>query len=176
MSTRLQGLPPVADARTRFLVLGSFPGVRSLQQQQYYAHPQNQFWKILQTLWPQAPWPADGDYAARCVCARSLGLGIWDVYASCEREGSLDSAIRGAVLNDFVHLLGQCPLLLGIGHNGSESFRHARAVEQSLAGTGLQGRVRFHKLPSSSPAHATWNFERKLGAWRAALQEHGLLA
>ena len=173
--TRLTGLPPLVTPATRVLVLGSFPGLRSLQLQQYYAHPQNQFWPVLRALWPQAPWPADGDYAGRCVCALAQGLGIWDVYASCEREGSLDSAIRHAELNDFPALLQRCPQLSGIAHNGGESFRHARAVEQSLAHAGLAGRVRLYKLPSTSPANASWTFERKLAAWRAVLQEHGLV-
>ena len=173
---RLQGLAPLVQSGTRLLVLGSFPGVRSLQLQQYYAHPQNQFWRILQQLWPRAPWPEDGDYAARCACALAQGLGVWDVFASCEREGSLDSAIREAQLNDFVALLRQCPQITGIAHNGGESHRHARAVEQSLAHAGLAGRVQIHKLPSTSPANASWTFERKLGAWRAVMHEHGLLA
>lgn len=173
---RLQGLAPLLEPGTRVLVLGSFPGARSLQLQQYYAHPQNQFWRILQQLWPHAPWPEDGHYAARCACALAQGLGIWDVYASCEREGSLDSAIRAAQLNDFPALLRQCPQLTGIAHNGGESHRHARAVEQSLAQAGLAGRVQIHKLPSTSPANASWTFERKLGAWRAVMHEHGLLA
>ena len=173
--SRLQGLRPVVSPATRVLVLGSFPGVRSLQLQQYYAHPQNHFWPIARSLWPQAPWPADGEYAARCACALAQGLGIWDVYASCEREGSLDSAIRAAQLNDFPGLLRQCPQLVAIAHNGGESFRHARAVEQSLAQAGLAGRVQIHKLPSTSPANASWSFERKLGAWRAVMQEHGLV-
>lgn len=174
--SRLQGLAPMVSPGTRVLVLGSFPGVRSLQLQQYYAHTQNQFWRILQQLWPQAPWPCDGDYAARCACALGQGLGIWDVYAECEREGSLDSAIRNARLNDFPTLLRQCPQLRGIAHNGGESFRHARAVEQSLARAGLTGRVQIHKLPSTSPANASWTFERKLSAWRAVMHQHGLLA
>ena len=174
--TRLKGLAPLVSPTTRVLVLGSFPGVKSLQLKQYYAHPQNQFWPILQRLWPQAGWSTDGDYARRCACALAQGLGIWDVYASCEREGSLDSAIREAQLNDFPGLLRQCPLLTGIAHNGGESFRHARAVEQSLAHAGLAGRVQLHKLPSTSPANASWPFERKLSAWTAVMHEHGLLA
>ncbi len=173
---RLLGLAPLVQPGTRVLVLGSFPGVRSLQLQQYYAHPQNQFWRILRQLWPQAPWPEDGDYAERCACALAQGLGVWDVYASCERKGSLDSAIRQAQLNDFPALLRQCPQLTGIALNGGESFRHARAVEQALAHAGLAGRVQIHKLPSTSPANASWTFERKLGAWRAVMHEHGLLA
>ena len=117
-ATRWQGLAPVADARTRALVLGSFPGLRSLQQQQYYAHPQNQFWPLLQALWPACPQPARNDYAGRCEWLLSRGLGLWDVYASCEREGSLDSAIRAAEVNDFAGLRLSCPQLTLALHNG----------------------------------------------------------
>lgn len=175
-AARLQGLAPVASPTIRVLVLGSFPGVRSLQSQQYYAHPQNHFWRIMQALWPDAPWPADRDYAGRCACLLACGVGLWDVYAACEREGSLDSAIRAAELNDFPALLAQCPLLRGIAHNGGESFRHAQALDQALALAGLQGRVQLHRLPSTSPANASWTFEHKLSAWQAVMQEHGLLA
>ena len=115
---RWQGLAAVADARTRALVLGSFPGVRSLQLQQYYAHPQNQFWRLLQALWPQHPQPAREDYAGRCEWLLARGLGLWDVYDSCEREGSLDSAIRAAQVNDFAGLRQRCPDLRLALHNG----------------------------------------------------------
>ena len=164
---RWQGLAPVADARTRALVLGSFPGVRSLQLQQYYAHPQNQFWRLLQALWPQHPQPAREDYAGRCEWLLARGLGLWDVYDSCEREGSLDSAIRAAQVNDFGALRQRCPDLKLALHNGGESFKHARQTE-ALGLTAI-------KLPSTSPAHASWSFEKKLQAWREALAAHGLL-
>ena len=90
---RLQGLPPVLSPAVRVLVLGSFPSVKSLQLQQYYAHPQNHFWPIMRALWPDAAWPADGDYAQRCRCLLAQGVGVWDVYAHCEREGSLDLSL-----------------------------------------------------------------------------------
>lgn len=169
VSTRLQGLPPLVGSGTRVLVLGSFPSVKSLQSQQYYAHPQNHFWRIVQALWPHVPWPDDHDYARRCGCLLAQGVGVWDVYAQCEREGSLDSAIRRAQLNDFPALLQSCPHLRTIAHNGSESFRHAKAVEASLAQAGLTGHVSLHRLPSTSPANASWTFEQKLTAWRAVL-------
>src|SRR5256885_9969635 len=117
---RWQGLAPVADARTRALVLGSFPGLRSLQLQQYYAHPQNQFWPLLQALWPGHPQPGRDDYAGRCEWLLARGLGLWDVYASCEREGSLDSAIRAAEVNDFVALRTHCPQLARSEEHTSE--------------------------------------------------------
>lgn len=166
---RLQGLPPIVGPGTRLLVLGSFPGVASLQLQQYYAHPQNHFWKILQALWPAYPLPVS--YASRCAWLLARGLGVWDVYASCEREGSLDSAIRHAEVNNFAALKVRCPQLRLIVHNGGESFRHAKWVRSSL-GVDYFPLV---KLPSTSPANASWHFERKLEAWRAAVAQADLL-
>ena len=158
---RLVGLPPVVGAGTRVLLLGSFPGVASLRAQQYYGHPQNHFWRILAALWPQHPLPAD--YAARCGWVLSRGLGIWDVYAACEREGSLDTSIRNARVNDFHGLRARVPQLAAIAHNGGESFRHAKVVRASLGED-----IPSLRLPSTSPANASWSFEKKLNAWREA--------
>ncbi|MEQ6433796.1 DNA-deoxyinosine glycosylase [Comamonas sp. w2-DMI] len=164
---RWQGLVPVADVRTRALVLGSFPGVRSLQLQQYYAHPQNHFWRLMQALWPQHPQPSREDYAGRCEWLLARGLGLWDVYASCEREGSLDSAIRAAQPNDIAGLRRLCPHLTLALHNGSESFKHAKQTRAM----GLEAL----RLPSTSPANASWSFEKKLQAWHDALAAHSLV-
>ncbi|GER12773.1 DNA-deoxyinosine glycosylase [Variovorax boronicumulans] len=162
----LTGLPPIVSPQTAVLVLGSFPGVRSLERQQYYAHPQNQFWKILQAVWPEVPLPSGVDsYAQRCRWLLDRGLGVWDVYASCEREGSLDSAIRAPVANDIAGL--QLPKLAAIAHNGGESFKHARHT-RTLG-------VPVYSLPSTSPANASWSFERKLAAWREVFVAHHLL-
>ncbi len=162
---RLQGLPPVVSQDTAVLVLGSFPGGRSLAMGQYYAHPQNHFWRILQAVWPAHVLP-DG-YAQRLQWLLARGLGLWDVYASCEREGSLDTSIRHAVVNDFAALARRLPRLAAMAHNGGESWRHARHA----ASLGLPA----HKLPSSSPANASWRFERKLDAWRAVFTQYGLV-
>lgn len=162
--TRLVGLPPVIGPDTRLLVLGSFPGVASLRAQRYYGHPQNQFWKILSALWCVDLVGMDDE--ARLAVVRERGLGIWDVYGACEREGSLDSAIRNAELNDFAWLQQQCPRLQAIAHNGGESYRHAKHT-QAL---GLP----VHQLPSTSPANASWSFERKLGAWSGVFCQYVL--
>jgi len=162
--TRLVGLPPVIAPDTRLLVLGSFPGVASLRAQQYYGHPQNQFWKILSALW-SVDLVGMG-YADRIGTVRERGLGIWDVYGACEREGSLDSAIRHAELNDFAWLRQQCPGLQAVAHNGGESFRHAKHTRA----LGLP----VHQLPSTSPANASWSFERKLAAWHAVFIRYSL--
>lgn len=165
---RLQGLPPIVSANTRLLILGSFPGVASLRARQYYGHPHNQFWKILQALWPAQPMATgEGSYPQRCQWLLERGLGLWDVYASCERAGSLDSAIRNARVNDFANLKLRRPQLKAIAHNGGESFKHAKYT----AALGLP----VYKLPSTSPANASWRFERKLAAWREVMAAAGLL-
>ena len=166
MSGRLQGLPPVIGRNARLLILGSFPGVASLRAQQYYGHPRNQFWPLLSAIWgvDLAALP----YRARLAELRRRGLGLWDVYASCRRQGSLDQAIEAAELNDLTSLRLRAPQLALVAHNGGESaraMRHIRAL-------GLP----VQRLPSSSPANASWTFERKLQAWREAFQAAGLCA
>jgi hypoxanthine-DNA glycosylase len=161
----LQGLAPVVTPATRLLVLGSFPGVASLQAQQYYAHPRNHFWPVLSALWGvelrALPYPQ------RLAVLRERGLGLWDVYASCRREGSLDSAIEQAVPNDLAGLARATPALRAIAHNGGESARFMR-ITRAL---GLP----VWRLPSTSPANASWSFERKLAAWRECFASVGLL-
>ena len=164
----LSALPPLISSRTRLLILGSFPGVASLKAQQYYGHPQNQFWRILQAIWSNYPMNTDANsYQYRSEWLLSRQLGVWDVYAACDREGSLDSHIRNAVLNDFSGLMLRCPDLQAIAHNGGESFKHAA----HMARLGLP----VYKLPSTSPANASWSFERKLAAWREVFEKHGLI-
>ena len=162
---RLQGLPPVIARHSRIVVLGSFPGVASLVAQQYYGHPRNQFWPLLGALWglDLVALP----YAQRLAEVRRRGLGLWDVYASCRRQGSLDSAIEAAVFNDLGSLRRRAPALQLVAHNGGES---ARAMKQVQA-LGLP----VLKLPSSSPANASWSFDRKLAAWRGAFTQAGIL-
>ena len=164
-ATALTGLGPVIGPGTRLVVLGSFPGVASLQAQQYYGHPRNQFWPILSALWGldlvALPYPQ------RLEALLAHGLGLWDVYASCRREGSLDSAIEEPVLNDLASLRRLAPQLQAVAHNGGESARHRRHTE-ALGVTVL-------RLPSTSPANASWSFERKLAAWYAAFAAHGVL-
>jgi len=160
MAERLLGLPPVISRRTRLVLLGSFPGAASLAAGQYYAHPRNQFWPIVGTLLgedlPALP------YRQRLARLRARGLGLWDIYAECRREGSLDSAIEHAVLNDLASLRLRAPGLRAVAHNGGESARAMRI-------TAALG-VPVLRLPSTSPANASWSFERKLAAWRAAFE------
>ena len=162
----LHGLPPITSPDTRLLVLGSFPGVASLRAGQYYAHPRNLFWPLVGELLgePLMALP----YDERLARVRARGLGIWDVYAACERAGSLDSAIRDARPNDLAGLVAGLPALRGIAHNGAESARTMR-LTQALG-------VPVYRLPSTSPANASWSRERKRAAWADAFAACGLEA
>jgi hypoxanthine-DNA glycosylase len=157
-------LAPVVAAHTRLIVLGSFPSAASLAAGQYYAHPRNQFWTILSTLWQNDLRALP--YEQRLAELRRRGLGLWDVYASCRREGSLDSAIEDAQPNDLAGLIATLPQLRAVAHNGGESAR-ALALTRALVGAAV-------RLPSSSPANASWSFARKCEAWRAVFVQHGL--
>jgi hypoxanthine-DNA glycosylase len=158
--TLLQGLAPVIAPHSRLLVLGSFPSEASLRAQQYYAHPRNHFWPLLSALW--AVDLIALPYEQRLAQVRERGLGIWDVYATCRREGSLDSAIEEPELNDLAGLSRRAPALRAIAHNGGESARSMR-ITRALG-------VPVYRLPSTSPANASWSFERKLAAWREVFQ------
>lgn len=155
---RLHGLPPIIDAGVETLILGSFPSPASLAAQHYYAHPQNQFWRLLAALLGEPLTDLDYDAKQRRVLSR--GIGIWDVYAACERDGALDSAIRAASPNDFGRLTREAPRLKRICFNGKTSARFVRQLEEC----GYETRV----LPSTSPAY-TLAFDAKLSAWREAL-------
>ncbi len=156
---RLRGLPPVADARTRVLILGSFPGAASLAAREYYAHPQNQFWRIVGAVIGR---PLVGlSYADKLEAVLAAGLGLWDVYGSCTRAGSLDSAIRDARPNDFRRLLRLAPALRRVCHNGKTSGRFAPLF--------ADGAFEVRVLPSTSPAYASLRYEDKCARWRDGL-------
>lgn len=152
----LSGLAPVIAPDTRILVLGSFPGAASLAAQQYYAHPRNQFWRLIGALVDEdlVSLPYD-DRLPRLLAHR---FGLWDVLAACEREGSLDAAIRKPAANDFERLRQLCPQLETVGFNGQTSGKFA----PQFAEAGYRTVV----LPSSSPAHMAMTFEQKLARWR----------
>ena len=155
---RLQGFPPVLDARVERLILGSFPSAASLDAGQYYAHPRNQFWRLLGALVGEPL--ADLDYELRLKRVLKKRVGIWDVLSACERKGSLDSDIRQHRPNDFSRLHALAPKLRRVIFNGATAGKFAPA----FAAAGFETRV----APSTSPAHAARSFEQKLVLWRAA--------
>lgn len=155
-SALLAGFPPVLDRSTRIVLLGSFPGAASLAADQYYAHPRNQFWRLLSAVLQD---PLTGlPYEQRLQRVLSHGIGLWDVIALCEREGSLDADIRRAQANDFALLRQQCPKLRRICFNGKTSGKFA----PQFADAGFETLV----LPSSSPANAQLSFDEKLAQWK----------
>ncbi len=156
-SSLLTGLAPVIDARTRILVLGSFPGAASLAARQYYAHPRNQLWPILSALTGEDL--AGLPYGERLPRLLAHGYGLWDVLGACERSGSLDAAIRQPAANDFAQLRARCPQLETVAFNGQASAKFA-------AQFGAAG-YRTLVLPSTSPAHAALSFAQKLAHWHA---------
>ncbi len=193
---RLRGLPPLDTKGARILVLGSFPSVSSLEKSEYYAHQRNHFWPILATIALQREKRAVGagspkvedappDWPSRVVLAMELGLAIWDLVASCERSGSLDTAIKNPTLNDIDAFVAERPSLGCIVLNGSAAsaffakrFAPGSGLESAAFGEArpirLGGRdLLARRLPSTSPV-PTARFRKiadKLSLWKQALQE-----
>lgn len=156
-----QGLPPVAAAGARILILGSMPGRASLAAQRYYAHPRNAFWPIMGALFGAVP---ELPYAERLRRLTAAGIALWDVIACCERRGSLDADIvpDSVRANDFAAFFAAHPGIERIYFNGAAAetaFR--RHVLPRLSAPPPPGR----RLPSTSPAHAARGYAEKLAAW-----------
>lgn len=152
----LTGLPPIIDGGVETLILGSFPSPSSLAAQQYYAHRQNQFWRLMGALLGESL--VDCDYAEKQRRLLSHKIGVWDVYHQCWREGALDSAIQFGEPNDFSQLSDVAPRLQRVCFNGRTSGK----FERWFSARGYESCV----LPSTSPAY-TLQFDRKLDLWRA---------
>jgi len=161
--TRIQSFPPIAARNARILVLGSMPGVESLRRRQYYAHPQNQFWKIMQALFGI---DCASPYRVRVRALQANRIAVWDVLHSCVREGSLDTSIEAEAAHDFAAFFRSHPRLSHVFFNGAK----AEASYRRLVPPGTGGAIRFARLPSTSPAHASLSAARKLAAWRAILK------
>jgi TDG/mug DNA glycosylase family protein len=147
---------PITDAGTRLLVLGSLPGEVSLSRAQYYAHPQNQFWRLMgEVIGVDPPGAA---YELRLAMLRTAGVGLWDVVRTARRIGSLDAAIRDHAPNALAEFAATLPALQAIAFNGAKASAIGRRELE------LSSRWTLIDLPSSSPAH-TMAFERKRTAW-----------
>lgn len=167
--SQISSFPPVIQTGARVLVLGSMPGIRSLQEQQYYAHPRNAFWPIMSALFTL---DAEVSYEERCTQLTEQRVAVWDVLKACYREGSLDSAIlaNSEEPSDFAGLLKSYPTITHVFFNGGKaesSFK--KHVAAGLADSSLQ----MKKLPSTSPAYAAMSQSQKLEQWRQAFTEVG---
>lgn len=159
----LRGLPAQVNAQCRVLVLGSMPGAMSLQQAQYYAHPRNRFWPLMEALCGVDPGL---DYATRMQRLQRAGVGLWDVIGMCRRSGSLDAAIvRGSeVANPLPALIATLPSLQAIACNGGAAHAaFVRWVQPALPVMAIA--LPVLALPSTSPANAAWSLPRLLEAW-----------
>lgn len=158
----IQSFAPIAAADAEILILGSMPGVASLEANQYYAHPRNAFWPIMGELYG-AGW--DKSYAERHDILTSQGVAVWDVLKLCQREGSLDANIKAEVSNDFADFFAAHPNIRRIALNGGKA---AKSFEKHAGSLAPSGTVTL-PLPSTSPAHASMRVETKCARWRAAL-------
>ncbi len=156
--------PPIARRDAHTLILGSLPGQRSLQMHQYYAHPQNAFWKLVGSIFEMesiAPYPR------RVQVLQKNHIALWDVLAAAERPGSLDSSIvhASALANDFAKFFRAHPRIDRVFFNGRKAEEMYRRFV--LPGLGEEfAYIRYEGLPSTSPAHAGMTFAKKLDRWR----------
>lgn len=156
----LRSFAPVVTPASRVLVLGTMPGVLSLAKQEYYGFPHNAFWRIMATLTgtPQVPEA----YERRLEMLRTAGIALWDVCHSCRRKGSLDSNILDEVPNDIAGLLDSHPSIRAVVFNGGPAHRlFKKHIGLPVIGEGREVLV----MPSTSPANASYSYERKLAAW-----------
>jgi len=149
---------PVYTPEARVLIVGSMPGVKSLEDAQYYAHPRNAFWPILFDVFGAE---LTRDYEAKKALIRENGLALWDVARACEREGSLDSNMRDIAYNDFAALFAECPHIHTVLCNGGTA--HSLFVKSGYA----QGKTVI-RMPSTSPAY-TMAYAKKLEIWKGTL-------
>ncbi|NML32991.1 DNA-deoxyinosine glycosylase [Paraburkholderia antibiotica] len=151
--------PPVVDAHTRVLILGSLPGEVSLAHGQYYAHKQNKFFHLVGDIIEQDLVAMD--YPTRLNTLLENHIGLWDVVQEAQRTGSLDSRIRNHASNDLNVLIETLPNLVAIAFNGGTAEKIGmRALGETA------DRYRIVRLPSSSPAYAVVSYQAKLAGWR----------
>ena len=169
---RVRSFKPIADRDAEVLILGSMPGPRSLAAGEYYAHPQNAFWRITAELLRFDP---ASSYAWRVRAIRAARVAVWDVLHSCVRKGALDTRIESnsQIPNDFREFFRVHSRITHVFFNGAKAeacFR--RHVLPELERDSLT----YVRLPSTSPANASLSFERKLRAWRLILRSNHTLS
>ncbi|GAA5496304.1 hypothetical protein Rhal01_02487 [Rubritalea halochordaticola] len=166
--SRIHSFPPIADLSARKLVLGSMPGKASLSAGQYYAHPRNLFWHLMEEI---LEIPKSLTYEERCEGLKLKHLAVWDVLHTCTRDSSLDSDIdeSSIVPNNFAQFLGSHSSITTVYFNGAKAEQvYLRHILPTLP-EELQTLQRV-RLPSTSPANASINYETKLEQWRELLR------
>ncbi|MDC9728591.1 MAG: DNA-deoxyinosine glycosylase [Methyloprofundus sp.] len=159
----IEGFSLMGNKEAKILILGSMPGVKSIDEQQYYAHPQNAFWKIMTTLYHQDEIL---DYQLRKELLSTQRIALWDVLKFCERQGSLDANINKETMeaNDFVSLFAEFPKISHVFFNGAMAESTYKKKVLPLVAK-LYPSITYTKLPSTSPAYAAMKFAAKCQAW-----------
>lgn len=152
---RISSFPPIVSEDSKILILGSVPGIKSLEMQEYYAHPQNKFWRILFALFQE---DFTADYAEKMELLKKNKIAVWDVIDSCERKGSLDTEIKNEAHHDILQLLQDFPSIKVIFCNGQKSFKTLRKILPDDL------KIPILVLPSTSPAY-TIPYQQKLKDW-----------
>ncbi len=163
-----KGFSPLWQPHAKVLVLGTLPSVKSLEQQQYYGHPQNAFWPIMASLFQ---FDSGRDYVARCAALTKAGIAVWDVLAAAERPGSLDAdikreSIQANPLNALVTQLPQLKLIAFNGQAAAKLFKQHVSFRADSALASLPKKV----MPSTSPAYAAMTRDEKRERWSTLLE------
>lgn len=153
-------IPPLFDADSRILILGSFPSVKSREGQFFYHHPQNRFWRVLAAVLEEE---VPASIAEKTAFLHRNHIALWDVIGSCEIAGSSDSSIRNVVPNDLSRIF-QAAQIQAVFCNGSTSHRYYCRYAQAAAGMEAMA------LPSTSPANAAWSLDRLAEKWKIIRQ------
>lgn len=154
---------PSVDKNSEILILGSMPGVKSLEEQQYYAHPQNRFWKVMGAIC-YSPDLHNKSYREKLAVLLENHIALWDTIKSCKREGSLDSEISQETPNDIASLLKKYPNIRYICLNGNKSYLMFKKYFPELL-----EKYKCYKMPSTSPANAKYSLENLINEWKAFL-------
>ena len=157
METVTHPIPPLFDASSRILILGSFPSVKSREGLFFYHHPQNRFWKVLAGVLAE---PVPGSIEEKKIFLLKHRIALWDVIASCTIEGSSDSTIKNVVPNDLSGILSAADISR-IFCNGGASFQYYKKYQEPRTGRAAV------RLPSTSPANAAWSLDRLIREWAA---------
>lgn len=152
---------PSIDNNSCLLILGSMPGVKSLEEQQYYAHPQNRFWKVMGIICDEQNL-YEFDYDLKLKTLLKNNIALWDIIKSCKRDGSLDSDIQNENPNDIRKLLKKYPNIKTICLNGNKSYSAFKKYFPDLL-----EKYNCHKMPSTSPTNARYSLNKLIEEWKA---------
>lgn len=160
MIDRIYSFSPIIDESSKILILGSIPGIKSLEKQEYYAHPQNQFWRLMFDILNR---DYSNDYQIKVALLKQNKIALWDTIESCERVGSLDTNIKNEKGNSVADLLENYPNIKAIFCNGQKA--HKNLIKQ----LGKNYHLPIILMPSTSPAY-TMKYDEKAVEWQKILQ------